>query len=59
MIYINGYFQEVILQQQLEQQSHMDCGGQQGLCKLLLPNGQYQIVDSKQPGVYKKWVTST
>ncbi|XP_060071260.1 uncharacterized protein C5orf34 homolog [Ylistrum balloti] len=28
---------------------------QTGLCKLLLPNGQYQIVDVHQSGVYKKY----
>ncbi|KAL3846781.1 hypothetical protein ACJMK2_017739 [Sinanodonta woodiana] len=28
----------------------------EGLCKLLLPNGQYQMVDISQPGVYKRHV---
>ncbi|OWF52201.1 hypothetical protein KP79_PYT20100 [Mizuhopecten yessoensis] len=28
---------------------------QTGLCKLLLPNGQYQIVEVNHPGVFKKY----
>ncbi|XP_033760537.1 uncharacterized protein C5orf34 homolog [Pecten maximus] len=28
---------------------------QSGLCKLLLPNGHYQIVDVNHPGVYKRY----
>ncbi|KAK3603768.1 hypothetical protein CHS0354_023387 [Potamilus streckersoni] len=28
----------------------------QGLCKLLLPNGQYQMVDISQPGIYRRHV---
>lgn len=28
---------------------------QSGLCKLLLPNGHYQIVDINHPGVYKRY----
>ena len=26
-----------------------------GFCKLLLPNGQYQVVDVKKPGLYRKY----
>lgn len=47
--------EKAILQQQLEQQSSLECRGKQGLCKLLLTSGQYQIVDSKQPGIYSKY----
>ncbi|XP_061183350.1 uncharacterized protein C5orf34 homolog [Saccostrea echinata] len=27
----------------------------EGFCKLLLPNGQYQVVDVKKPGLYRKY----
>ena len=26
-----------------------------GFCKLLLPNGQYQVVNVKKPGLYRKY----
>ncbi|KAJ8309765.1 hypothetical protein KUTeg_011630 [Tegillarca granosa] len=35
--------------------SRHDMEARQGLCKLLLPNGQYQMVDINQPGIYRKY----